>query len=114
MKSARDYLCVFTGRPADELHHASGKDALGVYLDECLLFPVVLRQHVVEHQGWPVAGVAEGLDADPNMLRLRRVGLLLVRLGEHHKSGLVRLPAESVSELGLMLHRVTDDLEASV
>lgn len=105
---ADDQQCVFLGRPADHLHHGTGRDADGDYLDPLLVVPLVARQHVVEHQGWNVAGIGDGV-AGSNFLRLRRIGYLLVRMGEHHGIGYVVLPASFVRQMGLMLHRVADE-----
>jgi hypothetical protein len=109
---ASDYGCVFFGRTADELHHPTGRDADGLYLDPRFVVPLARRQHVVEHVAWSVAGVREGEDLKPNFLRLTRSGLLLVRLADHHGNGLVTLPALFVRELGLMHHRIADELRA--
>jgi hypothetical protein len=106
---ARDWPCPFSGRRADNGHHLSGRDADGRYLDPLLLLPLIRRQHHLEHQCWGWS-FADGVVVDPNFLRLRRTGHLLVRLGEHHHGGVVVLPAETVRELGLMLHRVANDL----
>jgi hypothetical protein len=106
---ADSYRCVFhSERPADHLHHVTGRDADGDYLDPLLVVPLAHRQHVVEHQAWNVAGIGDGA-AGSNVLRLRRVGHLLVRMGEHHGIGFVVLPASFVRQMGLMLHRVADD-----
>ncbi len=112
MRRAADYRCVFLGRPADHFHHTSGTDVDGVYLDPDLYLPVVRRLHVSGHQVWNLAGCGDGTDAAPNVLRLRRSGLDLVRLGEFHTGGDVELPALFVVELGRMLQRVAADLEA--
>jgi hypothetical protein len=110
MMRASDYRCVFFDRPAEELHHPSGRGTDGQYLDPAFVAPLVCRQHVVEHAAWKVAGVRDGAELSPNFLRLKRSGLLLVRLGEHHGNGLVTLPAWFVLEFGLMLHRIAADL----
>jgi hypothetical protein len=101
---------VFLGRLADELHHITGRDADGIYLDPAFVVPLERRQHVVEHTGWHVVDVDEGADHGPNFLRLTRTGLHLVRLGEHHGEDTVILPAPYVRELGLMLHRIAADV----
>ncbi len=74
MMRTSDFRCVFLGRPADHLHHLTGRDPDGHYLDPPLWTPLVRRIHVVEHQGWRAAGIADGAVGDPNVLRLRRVG----------------------------------------
>ena len=107
---AGDLHCVFVGRVADEIHHVTGRGADGLYLDNPFVVPLVRRQHVVEHTSWRVVGIDEGAGLSPNILRLRRTGLHLVRLSEHHGDGVVMLPATFVRELGLMLHRVAADL----
>jgi hypothetical protein len=110
MRSTDHRRCVFLGRLADELHHVTGRDASGAYLDPALVVPLARRQHVVDHTGWRVAGVGEGVDLGPDFLRLARSGLHLVRLGEHHGESVVILPAPFVRELGLMLQRVAANL----
>jgi hypothetical protein len=104
---ARDWYCPFTGRPAEHLHHLTGCDAEGAYLDLLLVLPLLRRQHVIEHQCWSEE-FADGVDTDPNVLRLRRSGHLFIRLGEHHAGGVVVLPAIAVAEMGRMLNRVAD------
>ncbi len=49
MRRAADYLCVFVGRRADHLHHPSGRDADGKYLDRDLVIPLARVQHDLEH-----------------------------------------------------------------
>ena len=110
MKPAREQRCVFTGRPADEWHHVTGRDSLGRYLDPHLVIPLSRRQHVLEHQGWG-PDVADGVAGHPNVLRLGRMGRLLVRLGEFHVDGEVVLPAETVRQIGLTLNRIALDLK---
>ncbi|HXA30957.1 MAG TPA: hypothetical protein VNV87_01765 [Acidimicrobiales bacterium] len=83
----------------------------GNYLDSRLIVPVVRRQHVVEHQGWNVAGIGDGTSSDPNALRLRRNAHLLIRLTDHHEDGSVPLPVLYFRELAFMLIRVADDME---
>ncbi len=102
MKRAVDYRCPFCGQVADHLHHMTGRDAFGSYLDPGLRVPLTRRCHVVEHQTWRIGGMDDGVGGSPNSLRLLRSGLLLVRLGEHHEDGSVWLPASTVRELGRM------------
>jgi hypothetical protein len=97
---------VFTSRAAEELHHSTGRDADGRYLDPALVVPLTRRQHVVEHVGWRALGIGEGAGLDPDVLRLRRAAFHLVRLADHHGAGVVALPASFVRELGLMLGQV--------
>ena len=111
MIPARDWRCPFTGRRADEWHHLSGRGIDGAYLDVGLVIPLCRPEHVIEHQTWRVAGVDDGSDANPGPLRLRRTGLLLVRLGERHGDGRVVLPALTVRELGLAWNRLADSFE---
>ena len=106
MKPAREWRCPFTGEPADELHHPTGRDADGEYLDRELGVPLVLDQHVIEHQVWDRTEIGEDVVANPTWLRLRRVGQLLVRLGEFHGEGSVTLPSPFVRQLGFLLLRV--------
>ena len=108
---ARDWPCPFLGRPADQLHHLTGRDADGRYFDPLLVVPVVGSQHVAEHVGWRAVGFGDGSTALPDVLRLRRVAHFLVRLGEHHGGGVVVLPAPSVRALGLVLHGVAESVE---
>jgi len=107
---ASDNRCVFTGRIADARHHVTGRGADGLYLDPALVVPLARRQHVVEHSGWRVVGIGEGVDVRTDVLRLRRAAFHLVRLGEHHGAGVAMMPATFLRELGLMLHRIAADL----
>jgi hypothetical protein len=92
-------------------HHPTGRDANGDYLDPGLTVGLSRRQHVVEHQGWRVAGFGEGSKAADNVLRLRRLGHLLVRMGEHHGIGVVVLPASLVRTIGRVMQRIANDLD---
>ncbi len=108
MRPAREYRCIFTGRRAENCHHPTCRDAAGNYLDALFVVPVVRRQHDREHQSMTWAGLDR--IADRNVARLRRTGHLLVRLGEHHGDRDVVIAAESLLQLGLMLHRVADEM----
>lgn len=110
MKPAREWKCPFTGEPADELHHPTGRDADDEYLDSELLIPLVLDQHVIEHQVWQRTAVGEKVRGNPTWLRLRRVGQFLVRLGEFHGEGTVTLPSPFVRQLGFLLLRVAAEI----
>lgn len=109
---ATHFSCPFTGRPAEQLHHTSGRDADGHYLDPDLVLPLSLVQHNCEHTGWNVAGFGDGARADPNVLRLRRNAHPLLRLADLHRDGLVIVPAFYVEQLAWMLLRIADALEA--
>jgi hypothetical protein len=109
MMRATDFACLFLGRPADHLHHPTGRDADGRYLDPNLVAPLSRSMHVGEHQGWRALGIGEGSRAAANVLRARRLAHLLVRMGEHHGIGVVVLPASMVREMGKVLHRIADD-----
>ncbi len=111
MMRARDHRCVFVGQRADHLHHASGRDGAGRYLDPLLVVPLTRRQHVVEHTSWSVLGIADGSVIAPDLLRLRRTGHLLVRLGVHHEGRTVQLPPLFVVELGRLLNRLAEERE---
>jgi hypothetical protein len=111
-RPATDHRCVFIGRAADEWHHGSGKGADGLYLDPAFVVPLTRRQHVVEHVGWRELGIGEGVNLSPGILRLRRTAFLLVRLGEHHGTGVVTLPAPSVRALGRLINEVANELVA--
>jgi hypothetical protein len=107
---ASNYYCAFTNRPAEQLHHATGRDSGGNYFDPMLALPLVVVQHNREHQSWGPSfkDLAEG---DPSILRLRRLASLSIRLGEHHRDGYVQLPAFFVVQLGQTLHCIANDLE---
>jgi len=105
--NARDFECAFTGQPADELHHPTGRNAAGRYLDPDFVLPTVRRQHNLEHQSWGPSYKETVVD-DPDVLRLRRTGHLLIRLGEHRTGASVELPAAFAVALGLMLHQIAD------
>jgi hypothetical protein len=106
VRRAREWNCPFTGQPADALHHETGRDADGEYLDPELVLPLVRDQHVLEHQIWRMTGIGENLRADSNWLRCCRMGQQLVRLGKFHGDGTVTLPAAFVLQLGLFLLRM--------
>jgi hypothetical protein len=108
---ASDWRCPFSGGQANQGHHLSGRDNAGVYLDPPLVLPLSRREHNLEHQCWGRTSFAESSTAHSNYLRLRRTGHVLVRLGNHHGDGVLWLPAETVRQLGLMLHRVADSWE---
>jgi hypothetical protein len=103
--------CVFTGRPADEMHHLSG-NGVGGYFDRQLVVPLTRYQHVLEHVALRQAGLGEHSQLDANLLRLRRLAHFFVRLGDHHisSSGLVVMPAETLWQLGLALHAIAEAL----
>ena len=103
-------LCAFTGRVADNGHHATGRGADGRYLDPYLVVPLARGMHVVEHQAWRRLGIDDPEMIAPAILRLRRSGHLWFRLGAHHGSGVVTLPATSVLAHGAMLNDVADEL----
>jgi hypothetical protein len=110
MRPAREWSCPFTGEPADQLHHPTGRGADGKYLDQELVVPFILDQHVIEHQAWDRTKIGEDIVANPNWLRLRRTGQLLVRLGEFHGEGTVSLPSPFVRQLGFLLLRVAAEI----
>jgi hypothetical protein len=66
--------------------------------------------HVVEHSAWRRAGIDDATMIAPSILRLRRVSHLFIRLGDHHGTSVVPLPAPSVLALGAMLSEVADEL----
>lgn len=107
MSNARDFECPFSGELADEFHHPTGRDADRRYLDPALVIALSRRQHNREHQSWNDA-YKETVRADADVLRLRRVGNLFVRLGQHWAGGVVELRAEFVESIGLLLHRIAD------
>jgi hypothetical protein len=110
VRPAREWRCPFTGEPADQLHHLTCRGADGKYLDPEFVVPLVVDQHVIEHQVSDRSGVGEDVRANPNWLRLRRTGLFLVRLGEFHGEGTVTLPSPFVRQLGLLLLRVAAEI----
>ncbi len=57
MFRARDWYCPFEVCPADHLHHLTGRDASGLYLDEGLVIPLSSSQHIAEHQVWNFLGI---------------------------------------------------------
>ena len=110
MRPAREWRCPFTGEPADELHHPTGCDADGEYFDPDLVVPLLLDQHVTEHQVWDRTGIGESVRADSTWLRLRRVGQLLVRFAQFCRDGEVTLPSPFVRQLGLFMLRIATDV----
>lgn len=110
MTRASEWSCPFTGLRAGQLHHPTGK-LDGAYLDPKFVIPLVRRQHSLEHSCWRAAGICEDVHLQPNVLRLRRSGHLLVRLARHRVGGVVELPDFTALELGLLLLRVADECE---
>lgn len=45
-------LCEICGEPADHLHHPTGRDHLGRYLDRQLVLPVDHDHHEFLHDDW--------------------------------------------------------------
>lgn len=113
MSKASDFLCVFVGRCADHLHHPTGRDAEGNYLDRDLLIPLARGQHDLEHVALNGTLFGDRSDLPPNVLRLRRTAHILLRLVDHHCTETVSLPVSFIGELALMLHRIARDLEES-
>jgi hypothetical protein len=111
MFRARDWYCPFDDCPADHLHHMAGRSSTGLYLVEGLVSPLTAGQHRAEHQVWNFLGIGDGCSACQSWLILRRAGAHLVRMGDHNEGGVVILPAETVSGLGLTLNRVADDID---
>jgi hypothetical protein len=107
MTKANDFECPFSGQPAEEFHHPTGRDCDGNYLDPTFVFALSKRQHNREHQSWDDAFKEDVSDA-PDRLRLRRVASLLIRLGQNWSGGVVELRAEFLVTLGLLLHRIAD------
>jgi hypothetical protein len=102
------WRCPFLGRPADAFHHVTGSGSDAIHLDPPLVVAVSLRAHGAEHVGWRSTGIDDTQGQDQDTLRLRRAAHFLVRLGEHHGDKVVTLPAETVAQLGLLLHRIAD------
>lgn len=111
MTRAGERRCPFSGKPADELHHVTGR-VRGRYADPDLVIPLTRSEHALEHTCWRAAGIGEGAHVEPVVVRLRRIGHLLVRLAEHHVGGVIELPDFTVRELGLLLLRVSDEIDA--
>ena len=107
MARARDFECPFKGGPADEFHHPTGCDHESIYLDATFVLALSRRQHNREHQSWDDS-FKENVEANADVLRLRRVASLLIRLGQHWSGGVVELRAEFLVDLGLLLHNVAD------
>lgn len=99
---------MFTDLRPVQMHHVTGRFANGAYLDTDLKIPLSHRQHVLEHQGWRAIGIGDVEPGNPFVLRLRRTGHLLIRLGDHHGCGVIALPAPTARQLGLMFHRIAD------
>ena len=72
MGPAREYRCIFTGRPGEHCHHPTCRAAAGRYLDPSFVVPIIGRQHAREHQSL----IYSGLDdvTDPSKARLLRTG----------------------------------------
>jgi hypothetical protein len=110
MRRARDWCCPFDEDPAEHLHHWTGRDSAGRYLDPDLVGPLTAKNHRAEHQVWSALGIADGTGHNPDYLRLRRSGVQLVRLGEHHEGGVVQVPADTLKHFGRMLCGISDRL----
>ena len=111
MRRASDHLCVFCGRGADHLHHPSGRDADGNYLDPDLVVPLTRVHHDLEHVALNGTLFGDASPHSPDVLRLRRTAHLLLRLVDHIGTETIPLPMSFVGELALMLHRIARDLE---
>lgn len=104
--------CPFTGRPADDNHHPTGRGPDGGYYDPTLTIPLVRAQHVAEHVAWRVLGLDVAAGQSSSLaLRLHRLGALLRRLGDHHASGEVTFPAEFVGGLGALLFAAAEEVD---
>jgi hypothetical protein len=108
MISAKDFLCPFTRRVAQELHHVTGRDAKGRHLDSKFVVPLSRKQHIREHQSW-APEYSDGVDDDPSRLQLRRIAHFFTRLGEHHEGSTVELPGPVLQQLGFVLHDIADN-----
>lgn len=111
MRRAADFLCVFLGRRADHLHHPSGRDRHGNYLDPDLVIPLVREQHDLEHVALNLTLFGDDSDLPDDVLRLRRNAHFLLRLVDHHGTETIAVPARYLGELALMLHRVARNRE---
>jgi hypothetical protein len=109
---AGDFHCAFLGRRADHLHHVTGTDADGVYLDPLLVVPISAPQHDIEHVGWRALGIGEGAALPPDTLRLLRISHLFIRLGDVDTPTGV-LPTIFLRELGRTLQRVAGEREVN-
>lgn len=103
MMRTSDWPCVFSGLPADHLHHQSGRTINGDYLYPKLVVPLGAPHHVLEHQAWRRVGVGDGTAGDPAFLFLMRSGLFWVRLAEFHRYRQITLPAFTILEHGRAL-----------
>ena len=106
---ASDWSCSFTGAPGitstiglAECEWGLPRPGVGQSPD-CRATPA--RTSIVG------SVVSDGVDGDPDVLRLRRIAHHLIRLGEHKESDVIPLPAFVVRQLGVILHRIADRLE---
>lgn len=90
----------FTGQPAEEFHHVSGRGPDGHYLDPDLVVPLTRRQHVIEHQLWRAAGI-DKVKGSVRVVRLQRIANLVCRIGQGE--GTITLPATFFLSLGRLL-----------
>lgn len=111
MKRARDWRDPFNGRPADELHHITGRIE-GRYPDPDFVVPLTRAEHALEHSLWRAAGIGEESDLPSAVLRLRRASHFFVRLGRRHAGREIVLPDFVVVHHGLSLARISDEIEA--
>ena len=112
MTRAREWRDPFTGGPADELHHVTGRIG-GRYADPDFVVPLSRAEHAREHAAWRAAGIGEESDLPPEVLRLRRSSHLFVRLARCHPGGEIALPDFVLVHYGLFTARVSDEIEAS-
>jgi len=78
---------MFCGRPFDELHHGTGRDHEGQYLDRMLVMPSDHDCHVFAHDDWRHEKLDE-LDGPHTAveyvaIRLRRIAMNLGRIDQH-------------------------------
>lgn len=90
----------FTGEPAQEWHHCTGRGPDGEYLDPELVVPLTERQHGLEHQMWRATGI-DRASGSTRVIRTQRLACLLLRLG--HEKGTVTVPTSFLLGIGNLL-----------
>jgi hypothetical protein len=104
--------CAFCGRPPDRLHHPTGRNHEGRYLDPLLVLPAEHDCHEFVHDDWRHERLDKLQKSRTSVeyiaIRLRRLAMNLGRIDQHLEGGTFwGLLAEA-------FHRWADELDDHV